>query len=89
MTQRELRELALNFVRDELPFEFEDCVSRLLDRFPTHLHENGCISDFEAEELVYSDHYINYIKAYLHDFITGKVFMSVQQIPTTSIAIQN
>ena len=37
MTQKELRNLAMVFVRDEIPHEFEDCIGRVLDRFPKHL----------------------------------------------------
>ena len=86
MTQKELRNLALSFVRDELPHEFEDCIARVLDRFPDHLQEEGCLSDYEVEDLVYSDHYYKHIKEYLLDFVVGKVFMSVEPIPNTSIA---
>ena len=88
MTQKELHNLALAFVRDELPFEFEDCIARVLDRFPEHLQVEGRLSDYEVEDLVYSDHYYKHIKEYLLDFVVGKVFMSVQPIPNTSIAIQ-
>ena len=86
MTQKELRNLALTFVRDELPFEFEDCINRGLDRFPEHLQVEGRLSDYEIEDMVYSDHYYRHIKEYLLDFVVGKVFMSVQPIPNTSIA---
>lgn len=89
MTQKELRNLAMVFVRDEIPHEFEDCIGRVLDRFPEHLQAEGRLSDIEIEDLVYSDHYCKHIKDYLVDFVAGKVFMSVQQIPNTSIAIQN
>jgi len=88
MTQKELRNLALAFVRDALPFEFEDCIGRVLDKFPEHLQESGKLSDCEVEDLVYSDHYYKNIKDYLLDFVVGKVFMSVEPIPNTSIAIQ-
>jgi len=88
MTQKELRNLALAFVRDELPFEFEDCIGRVLDKFPEHLQVSGKLSDYEVEDLVYSDHYYKHIKEYLLDFVVGKVFMSVEPIPNTSIAIQ-
>ena len=89
MTQKELRNLAMVFVRDEIPHEFEDCIGRVLDRFPEHLQAEGRLSDIEIEDLAYSDHYYKHIKDYLVDFVVGKVFMSVQQIPNTSIAIQN
>ncbi|MDC2993717.1 hypothetical protein OAZ88_00325 [bacterium] len=89
MTQKELRNLAINFVRQEIPHEFEDCIGRVLDRFPEHLQVEGRLSDIEIEDLVYSDHYYKHIKEYLLDFVVGKVFMSVQPIPNTSIAIQN
>ena len=89
MTQKELRNLAMVFVRDEIPHEFEDCIGRVLDRFPEHLQAEGRLSDIEIEDLVYSDHYYKHIKDYLVDFVVGKVFMSVQQIPNTSIVIQN
>lgn len=89
MTQKELRNLAMVFVRDEIPHEFEDCIASVLDRFPEHLQAEGRLSDIEIEDLVYSDHYYKHIKDYLVDFVVGKVFMSVQQIPNTSIAIQN
>ena len=88
MTQKELRNLALTFVRDELPFEFEDCIGRVLDKFPEHLQESGKLSDYEVEDLVYSDHYYKHIKDYLLDFVVGEGFMSVEPIPNTSIAIQ-
>ncbi|AII47399.1 hypothetical protein KR49_13470 [Synechococcus sp. KORDI-49] len=88
MTQKELRNLALSFVRDELPFEFEDCIARVLDRFPEHLQVEGRLSDYEVEDLVYSDHYYKHIKEYLLDFVVGKVFMSVEPIPNTSIATE-
>ena len=89
MNQKELRNLAITFVRQEIPHEFEDCIGRVLDRFPEHLQEEGRLSDYEIEDLVYSDHYSRHIKEYLIDFIAGKIFMSVKQIPNTSIAIQN
>ena len=88
MTQKELRNLALAFVRDELPFEFEDCIGRVLDKFPEHLQVSGKLSDYEVEDLVYTDHYYKHIKDYLRYFVVGKVFMSVEPIPNTSIAIQ-
>ena len=44
------------------------------------------IKFYEVEDLVYSDHYYKHIKEYLLDFVVGKVFMSVQSIPNTSIA---
>ena len=88
MTQRELRESALAFVRHELPYEFEDCITRLLDRFPEHLQTVGALSDIETEDLVYSDHYYKHIKDYLTDFITGKIFVKVKEIPTTSVAVE-
>ena len=86
MTQKELRNLALAFVRDELPFEFEDCIGRVLDKFPEHLQVSGKLSDYEVEDLVYSDHYYKHIKEYLLDFVIGKVFLKVQALPNTSIA---
>ena len=89
MTQKELRNLALAFVRDELPFEFGDCIARVLDKFPEHLQESGKLSDFEVEDLVYTDHYYKHIKEYLIDFVVGKVFLKVQALPTTSIATEN
>ena len=89
MNQKVLRNLAINFVRQEIPHEFEDCIGRVLDRFPEHLQAEGRLSDIELEDLVYSDHYSRYIKEYLIDFIAGKIFMSVERIPNTSIAIQN
>ena len=86
MTQKELRNLALAFVRDELPFEFEDCIGRVLDKFPEHLQVSGKLSDYEVEDLVYSDHYYKHIKDYLLDFVVGTVFLKVQALPNTSIA---
>ena len=89
MTQKELRNLAINFVRQEIPHEFEDSIGRVLDRFPEHLQVEGRLSDIEIEDLVYSDHYYKHIKDYLVDFVAGKVFMSVERIPNTSIASEN
>ena len=88
MNQKELRNLALAFVRDELPFEFEDCIGRVLDKFPEHLQESGGLSDYEIEDLLYSDQYSRHIKEYLLDFVVGKVFLKVKALPTTSIAVQ-
>ena len=88
MTQKELRNLAMAFVRDEMPYEFEDCIGRVLDRFPEHLQAEGRLSDIEVEDLVYSDHYYKHIKDYLLDFVVGKVFISVEPIPNTSIATE-
>ena len=88
MNQKELRNLALAFVRDELPFEFEDCIGRVLDKFPEHLQESGRLSDYEIEDLLYSDHYSRHIKEYLLDFVVGNVFLKVKALPTTSIAVQ-
>ena len=89
MNQKELRNLALAFVRDEIPFEFEDCIGRVLDKFPEHLQESGRLSDYEVEDLVYSDHYSRHIKEYLLDFVVGRVFLKVQALPNTSIAPKN
>ena len=89
MTQKELRNLALAFVRDELPFEFEDCIARVLDKFPEHLQESGKLSDYEVEDLVYTDHYYKHIKDYLLDFVVGKVYLKVKALPATSIATEN
>lgn len=88
MNQKELCNLALAFVRDELPFEFEDCIGRVLDKFPEYLQESGRLSDYEVEDLLYSDHYSRYIKEYLLDFVVGKVFLKVKALPTTSMAVK-
>ena len=88
MDKRELRTLALAFVRDELPREFQDCIRRVLSGFPDYLKSSGRLSDYEVEDL-FSEHYSRHIKEYLIDFIEGKIFMSVEQIPGSSIAIRN
>ena len=82
MTQKELRNLALAFVRDELPHEFQDCIRRVLSGFPDYLKSSGRLSDYEVEDL-FSEHYSRHIKEYLTDFIVGKICVEVKAISTS------
>jgi hypothetical protein len=81
MNTREMREHAIDYVRDALYEGFQKQISNLLMEFPLYLQENGLIEPGKEQDLFSGDEH-DIVLEYLSDYTAGKLQLKVKTIGT-------
>ncbi len=81
MNTREMREHAINYVREALYEGFQNQISNLLKEFPLYLQEKGLIEPGNEQE-IFSGEEHDIVLEYLSDYTAGKLQLKVKTIGT-------
>ncbi len=79
MNSREMREHAIDYVRDALYEGFQNQISYLLREFPSYLRENGLIEPGKEQD-IFSGEGHDVVLEYLSDYTAGKLQLKVKTI---------
>jgi hypothetical protein len=79
MNSREMREHAIDYVRDTLCEGFQNQTSNLLREFPLYLKQKGLIEP-DKEQDIFSGEEYDIVLEYLSDYTAGKLQLEVKAI---------
>jgi hypothetical protein len=81
MNSREMREHAIEYVRDALYEGFHNQISSLLGEFPLYLKQKGLIEPGKEQD-IFSGEEHDIVLEYLSDYTAGKLQLKVKTIGT-------